>query len=194
MILTLESAELPVLPMNHSTLSLETATVLLSSSESMELVLNVQEIPLITLKLELAAALLDTDRLHQATVFLDVVLMRFLTTVFAAVLLDTILLEVFVVNVLGMKSMTKVLEFAENLVIQDVFSISANKLVSACLNTTNYSMELVELAQSIQPTTKLLKLVFVIVDFFLTSAFAHLLAMPMKNGSMELANAKRDII
>jgi hypothetical protein len=55
-------------------------------------------------------------------------------------------------------------------------------------------MELVALALSIQPITQLLKHVFVIVDTFLTSAFAHQLVMPMKNGSMEPVNVKLVII
>lgn len=111
--------------------------MLLNSSESMELVLNAKEIVLITHKLDLAPAQPDIDRPQQATVLLDAVLMKFLIMVFAAALLDTIQLVVFVVNALGIKSMIKVLESVENLVILDVFSISASKLVSAYLSSLN---------------------------------------------------------
>jgi hypothetical protein len=103
----------------------------------MELAPNVKEIPLTTLKLDFAAAPLDTDKPQQVSVLSDVESMKFLTTESAAASLDTTQLVEFVVNVLGMRFMIKDLESAESLVILDVFSISANKPVSAYLNISS---------------------------------------------------------
>jgi hypothetical protein len=78
--------------------------------------------------------------------------------------MDFILLKVFVVNVLGTKFMIKASEFVEFLAIRDVFSISANKLVYAYLNTMNLPMELVGLAQSTLSITISLKHAFATMD------------------------------
>lgn len=110
----------------------------------------------------------------------------------AAASLDSTQLEVFAVNVPGTKSMIKVSESAESPVTQDVYSTSANNLVCACLNTSKCLMEPAVPAQSTPPTVKSPKNVSATVDTLKTLASAHQLAMPMKNGSMELVNVKKD--
>jgi hypothetical protein len=168
--------------------------VLLFTSESMELVQNALEILPITPKLEPAPAPSDTDKLQQVIVLLDAVSMKSSTMESAAASMDTIQLMESVVNVHGTKSMIKVSVSAEFHVIQNAFSTLANKLVYVYLNTTNLLMELVELAQSTQITTISLNHVFATTVTSRTSASAHLLVMPTKNGLMELVNVKLDII
>ena len=98
------------------------------------------------------------------------------------------------VNATGTKFMIKVLESAEFLAILDVSSISANKLAYAYLNTTNLLTELVVPAQSTPTITISLSHVSAATDTSRTSASALQLAMPTRNGLMELVNVKLDII
>jgi len=109
----------------------------------------------------------------------------------AAFLVSTQLVES-AVNAPGIKSTTKDSESAESLVILNAFSTSASKLASAYLNTSNYLMEPAESALSTLPTAQLLRPVSVTVDIFPTLASAPLLAMPLRNGRMEPANARLD--
>ena len=169
-------------------------TAPLSTSESMELALNVLEIVPLTPKLESAPAPLDTDKLHLVIVLLDAVSTRFSSMESAAASLDTTQLMESVVNAPGTKSMTKASESAESHATQSVSSTLANKLVYVCLNTTNLLTELVVPAQSTPTITISLSHVSAATDTSRTSASALQLAMPTRNGLMELVNVKLDII
>lgn len=112
----------------------------------------------------------------------------------AAVLLDSTPSMVFADNANGMRSTIKDSESAESLVMPEESSISPVNHAFAFLNISLLLMEHAEYALFNQLTMLSPRNVSAMMASSKTSVFAPLLAILMKNSSMENASARMDII
>jgi hypothetical protein len=128
-------------------------------------VLSAQEILLSAFRQDLVDVHLDITT-KEASVLLDVELIKFYQMANAAASLDSTQSTVFAVSVIGTKSMMKVLEFAEFPAIPKEFLIYRLKAVYAYHSTSRWLMDRVRSANFTQLIAQLRKLASVIRDIF----------------------------